>query len=66
MARKKIEELVSRADPLLNVPKSLSEMEGEWELVLTTVPHGIFRSSPFFLAVQEAFEYGEEKGGCKV
>jgi hypothetical protein len=26
-----------------------------------TVKHGIFRSSPFFLAVQEAFEYGEEK-----
>jgi hypothetical protein len=44
------------------IPKSLEEMAGEWELVLTTVPHGIFRSSPFFLAVQEAFQYAEEKG----
>jgi hypothetical protein len=61
VARRKIEELVSRADTVLNVPTSLEEMEGEWELVFTTVPHGIFRSSPFFLAVQEAFEYGEEK-----
>jgi hypothetical protein len=41
---------------------SLEQIEGEWELVLTTVPHGIFRSSPFFLAVQEAFSYAEEKG----
>jgi len=30
-------------------------IEGEWELVYTTVPHGIFRSSPFFLAIQEAY-----------
>ena len=43
-------------------PKSLGDMAGEWELVLSTVPHGIFRSSPFFLAVQEAFQYAEEKG----
>jgi len=44
------------------VPKTMSEIEGEWELVLTTVPHGIFRSSPFFLAIQEAYEvYAEEK-----
>lgn len=34
------------------VPNSLEEIEGEWELVLSTVPHGIFRSSPFFLAIQ--------------
>ena len=44
------------------VPKNLEDMAGEWELVLSTVPHGIFRSSPFFLAVQEAFQYAEEKG----
>mmetsp|Transcript_1690 Transcript_1690/g.4097 ORF Transcript_1690/g.4097 Transcript_1690/m.4097 type:complete len:216 (-) Transcript_1690:385-1032(-) len=44
--------------------KSLQDMEGEWELVLSTVPHGIFRSSPFFLAVQEAFSFAEEKGAC--
>ena len=45
------------------VPKKgdLDSISGEWELVLTTVKHGIFRSSPFFLAVQEAFGYGEEK-----
>eukprot|EP01038_Epipyxis_sp_PR26KG_P006813 gene6813-9329_t len=35
--------------------KSLEDINGEWELVLTTVPHGIFRSSPFFLAIQEAY-----------
>jgi len=34
------------------VPNSLEEIEGEWELVLSTVPHGIFRSSPFFLAIE--------------
>jgi hypothetical protein len=39
----------------------LEDIAGEWELVFTTVKHGIFRSSPFFLAVQEAFEYAEEK-----
>jgi len=43
------------------VPNSLEEIEGEWELVLSTVPHGIFRSSPFFLAIQEAYEYAETK-----
>lgn len=63
IAKKKVEELVERADLNLNVPKRLEDMEGEWELVFTTVPHGIFRSSPFFLAVQEAFQYAEEKGG---
>ena len=59
-AKKKIQELASRADPEINIPKSLDDIEGEWELVLTTVPHGIFRSSPFFLAVQEAFNYAED------
>lgn len=43
------------------VPKSLEEMSGEWELVLSTVPHGIFRSSPFFLAIQESYEFAETK-----
>lgn len=59
-AKKKIQELVSRADPEVNIPRSLADIQGEWELVLTTVPHGIFRSSPFFLAIQEAFEYAED------
>ena len=63
VARKKIEELVSRAaGSALSMPQAISDMDGEWELVLTTVPHGIFRSSPFFLAVQESFQYGESKG----
>jgi hypothetical protein len=45
-----------------NVPNSLRDMLGEWELILTTVPHGIFRSSPFFLAIQQAYEdYAETK-----
>ena len=44
------------------IPKSMKDIEGEWELVLSTVPHGIFRSSPFFLAIQEAYEeYAAEK-----
>ena len=34
------------------VPNSLEDIDGEWELILSTVPHGIFRSSPFFLAIQ--------------
>lgn len=60
-ARSKIQSLISLADDEKNVPKSLDDIAGEWELVFTTVKHGIFRSSPFFLAVQEAFEYAEEK-----
>jgi len=45
-----------------NVPDTLAKADGEWELVLTTVKHGIFRSSPFFLAIQESYEvYAEEK-----
>lgn len=43
------------------VPKNLNDVEGEWELIFTTVKHGIFRSSPFFLAVQEAFENAQSK-----
>jgi hypothetical protein len=43
-------------------PKSVDDISGEWELVLTTVEHGIFRSSPFFLAIQEAYDrHAEEK-----
>lgn len=59
-ARKKIMDLID-ASGGKNVPQSLEDVQGEWELVLTTVKHGIFRSSPFFLAVQEAFSYAEEK-----
>jgi len=53
-AKTKIEELVTSSKASA-IPASLQDMEGEWELVLTTVPHGIFRSSPFFLAIQEAY-----------
>ena len=56
----KIEELVALTPPL---PTTLGPLEGEWELVLSSVPHGIFRSSPFFLAVQEALNAGEGKEG---
>mmetsp|Transcript_10789 Transcript_10789/g.16067 ORF Transcript_10789/g.16067 Transcript_10789/m.16067 type:complete len:347 (-) Transcript_10789:72-1112(-) len=52
VARGLIEKLIENAPPL---PKSLKEMDGEWELVYSTVRYGIFRSSPFFLAIQEAF-----------
>jgi len=62
VARRKIDDLLEYADPAVNIPKTLEDIEGEWELVLTTVPHGLFRSSPFFLAVQYAFGIGEETG----
>jgi hypothetical protein len=57
VAKQKVEELCQ-----LNrkVPTELSELDGEWELVFTSVPHGIFRSSPFFLAIQEAYKQGGE------
>mmetsp|Transcript_121348 Transcript_121348/g.210705 ORF Transcript_121348/g.210705 Transcript_121348/m.210705 type:complete len:361 (-) Transcript_121348:43-1125(-) len=45
-------ELIAASPPL---PTSLDALDGEWELVFTNVAHGIFRSSPFFLAVQEAY-----------
>jgi hypothetical protein len=45
-----------------SIPTSLQDITGEWELVLSTVPHGIFRSSPFFLAIQEAYStYADDK-----
>eukprot|EP00930_Biecheleria_cincta_P048999 TRINITY_DN34241_c0_g1_i1.p1 TRINITY_DN34241_c0_g1~~TRINITY_DN34241_c0_g1_i1.p1 ORF type:complete len:364 (-),score=57.12 TRINITY_DN34241_c0_g1_i1:45-1064(-) len=47
-----ITKLIDHAPPL---PTALKEIDGEWELVYSTVKHGIFRSSPFFLAVQEAY-----------
>ena len=56
-ARSSIEALIASASP----PASIAPCLGEWELVLSTVPHGIFRSSPFFLAVQEAFSFAENK-----
>jgi len=61
-ARNKIQYFLDNFTTEDNIPKKgdLKSVEGEWELVLTTVKHGIFRSSPFFLAVQEAFGYAEE------
>jgi hypothetical protein len=59
VAREKIEQLTADTT---KVPTTLEEMAGEWELVLSTVPHGIFRSSPFFMAIQESYEYAEDKG----
>ncbi|KAL3930603.1 MAG: hypothetical protein SGBAC_011693 [Bacillariaceae sp.] len=60
VARSKIEELLEESSDD-KIPTKLEDMEGEWELVLSTVPHGIFRSSPFFLAIQESYEYAENK-----
>lgn len=54
-ARRTIENLIATKKSL---PKNLEDLNGEWELVLTTVPHGIFRSSPFFLAIQDAYAAG--------
>lgn len=61
-ARAKIDQLLETSPD--QVPTKLDDISGEWELVLSTVPHGIFRSSPFFLAIQESYEYAEEKGMC--
>jgi hypothetical protein len=65
VARQKIEQLLDQAATAdaadasavttatsSTVPNSLEDIDGEWELILSTVPHGIFRSSPFFLAIQ--------------
>mmetsp|Transcript_12721 Transcript_12721/g.19185 ORF Transcript_12721/g.19185 Transcript_12721/m.19185 type:complete len:329 (-) Transcript_12721:31-1017(-) len=62
VARSKIRQFLEDFSKEENVPGKgdLEMISGEWELVLTTVKHGIFRSSPFFLAVQEAFGYAEE------
>ena len=32
-----------------------AKLAGRWELVFSSVPHGIFRSSPFFLAIEESY-----------
>jgi len=58
-ARERVEALVGLAGP---PPTSLEDIAGEWELVFTTVNHGIFRSSPFFLAVQEAYTLHSYEG----
>ena len=57
VARSKVIDLISLAPP---IPQQLQDIDGEWELVFSTVPHGIFRSSPFFLAIQESFYLGGE------
>lgn len=58
IAKSKIEKLVQTQEAVSSY--TLESMNGEWELILSTVPHGIFRSSPFFLAIQEAFRLGGE------
>merc|ERR1719310_812823 len=52
-----IEQLVAASPPL---PSTLDALDGEWELVFTDVAHGIFRSSPFFLAIQQAYAANAE------
>ena len=32
------------------------KLKGRWELVFSSVPHGIFRSSPFFEAIYDSYE----------
>lgn len=60
VAKSKIEKLVETQKDISSY--TLQDMDGEWELVLSTVPHGIFRSSPFFMAIQEAYRQGGEDG----
>lgn len=52
-----VQELAAASPPL---PTSLEALDGEWELVFTDVAHGIFRSSPFFLAIQQAYATNAE------
>ena len=59
VARSKIQELISLSPEL---PSDLDQLDGEWELVYSSVPHGIFRSSPFFLAIQDAYIAGGPDG----
>jgi len=56
-AKEKVMKLVSYS---VGPVKSLAELSGEWELIFSSVPHGIFRSSPFFLAIQEAYNRAGE------
>merc|ERR1712232_1000403 len=51
LVRNIIDDIV-RESPAL--PTNLTAIDGEWELIFSTVKNGIFRSSPFFLAVQTA------------
>merc|ERR1719506_1313965 len=51
-ATKLVKALTAASPPL---PTTLDALDGEWELVFTDVAHGIFRSSPFFLAIQQAY-----------
>lgn len=61
IAKEKIRQLLEQSqEKFVPTEGDLNSVAGEWELVFTTVKHGIFRSSPFFLAVQEAFGYAEE------
>ena len=39
---------------------NLESLAGRWELVFSSVPHGIFRSSPFFLAIDNAYRSAGE------
>ena len=57
-ARERVQALVKLGSPTRTL--TLAQLDGEWELVFSTVKNGIFRSSPFFLAIQEAFARGGE------
>ena len=53
VTRGKVRDLIGRAEPdSIPLAGDFGFVAGEWNLVLTTVKHEIFRSSPFFLAVQ--------------
>lgn len=57
VAREKIEAMIASKG---SKPLTIENMDGEWELTISTVPHGIFRSSPFFLAIQDAYNLKNE------
>ena len=43
-------------EPIAPQDVTPEKLKGRWELVFSSVPHGIFRSSPFFEAIYDSYE----------
>lgn len=52
-----LDALVEKTGP---IPRELAALDGEWELLYTDVKHGIFRSSPFFQSIENAYQDKEK------
>jgi len=54
----KMESAVAAVDALIatgGIAPTADALRGRWELVFSSVPHGIFRSSPFFGAIYDSY-----------